>query len=95
MGPRSRSRVGGSCGLIVLIPTAQINLYADLGFRLIDEPGCGLARISVGDVRRVPDNACNEALPGKKVARHATPSRPGKKIFERENDSRSFRNAQA
>ncbi len=40
----------------MLIPTAQIELYAGLGFRLVDEPACGIARVSAGDVCRVPKN---------------------------------------
>jgi hypothetical protein len=45
----------------VLIPTAQIDLFAELGFRLVDEPACGLARVSAGNVRRIPQKKTAQA----------------------------------
>jgi hypothetical protein len=68
----------------MLIPTAQIKIYADLGFRLVDEPGCALARVFAGDVRRVP----------KKIPAKGGKARPVKSELHNAGHTRRARSAQ-
>ena len=78
----------------MIIAAHQIEIFAALGFRLLDEPRCGVARMAVCSVNRVPINAQNHALPAQRKARHATPLRPGKKFLEHELNSELRREAQ-
>jgi hypothetical protein len=44
----------------MIVAADQVEIYFALGFRLIDEPGCGIARLSVC-VNRVPKKKTAQA----------------------------------
>jgi hypothetical protein len=85
----SRSPASG-----LIVPTIEIEAYLAAGFRLADEPGCDLARLSVCCGHRVQINMKNHALPGKKIARPRWRREPGRNDLDNALDSRNMGRAQ-
>ena len=46
----------------MIMPAHNIEIYSALGFRLVDEPGCGLARMARSSVCRVHRVHSNKKL---------------------------------